>query len=115
MVSFGLPYLLLRLQPTYQKCNPSVQAQREHIWIRWFRVDLILANGVDFANIAATAGAACGLCFAKSTGIRCVGADCWNQAFQSPVCDQGGVVIVVVVVVVVVATVVVVVVVLVTS
>ena len=100
MGSFGLPYLLLRLQPTYQKCNPSVQAQREHIWIRWFRVDLIRASGVDFAKIAATAGAACGLCFAESTGIRCVEVDCWNQAFQMPPCHQDGVIIVVVVVVV---------------
>ena len=79
-----------------------MQAQREHICIRWFRFDLILANGVDFAKIAATAGAACGLCFAESTGIRCVEVDCWNQAFQTPACHQDGVVIGLFVVVVVV-------------
>ena len=70
-----------------KKCNLSVQAQREHIWIRWFRFDLILASGVDFAKIAATAGAACGLCFAESMGIGGVQVDCWNQAFQTPACD----------------------------
>ena len=62
----------------------------------------ILADSVDFAKVAATAGAACGLCFAESMGIRCVDVDCWNQAFQTCACHLDGVVIVVVVVVVIV-------------
>ena len=68
-----------------KKCNLSVQVQREHILIRWFRFELVLTNCVDFAKIAATAGAACGLCFAESMGIGGVQVDCWNQAFQTPV------------------------------
>ena len=63
---------------------------------------MILANGVDFVKIAATAGAACSLCFAESTGNRCVEVDCWDQTVQTCVCHWDGVVIVVVVVVVVV-------------
>ena len=76
-----------------KKCNLSVQVQREHILIRWFRFELVLTNCVDFAKIAATAGAACGLCFAESMGIGGVQVDCWNQAFQTPACHQDGVVI----------------------
>ena len=54
---------------------------------------MILANGVDFVKIAATAGAACSLCFAESTGNRCVEVDCWDQAVQTCVCHWDGVVI----------------------
>ena len=61
----------------------------------------ILADGVDFAKVAATAGAACGLCFAESMGIRCVDVDCWNQAFQTSPCHQDAVIVDVIVIVVV--------------